>query len=441
MKDQLEIKTVTDRNLWTELLSRCHYADIMQTWEYGDAINECIEWQPVRQVIYYHDKVLALAQLLLKEVPVFGKIARIQHGPLFVQQDEKLQPVLLIEAIKKLKEYWTEREKMRLHLTPGLFPGDLPDGWNKEVGLRKSNEVLWSSIRIDLQQSEEQLRKKMKRQWRNALKKAENSGLKLVDSRREEDFKFFIEKYHQATIEKGFTWPSPELTAALWESASEKMRLLFAEMDGEAVAAMVTFGFASTGIGFVAWNSARSAELHAHRFLIWHGIKYYKNASGYHWFDLGGIDPANLPGISAFKRATGGEEYSLIGNYEAIPEGAREQLEQVYVRQNMSHFIPGLELPEESDQKEISDDNNGVFEKVKSLISTFVKETLNIDVELDADLSLIDGGIIDSLSLVSVVQALQDTFDIQIYPEDITIENFDKITAISALVEAKKQQR
>ena len=106
----------------------------------------------------------------------------------------------------------------------------------------------------------------------------------------------------------------------------------------------------------------------------------------------------------------------MIGNYEAIPEGAREQLEQVYVRQNMSHFIPGLELPEEGDQKEISDDNNGVFEKVKSLISTFVRETLNIDVELDADLSLIDGGIIDSLSLVSVVQALQDTFDIQIYP-------------------------
>ena len=42
---------------------------------------------------------------------------------------------------------------------------------------------------------------------------------------------------------------------------------------------------------------------------------------GYHWFDLGGINEKLTPGITHFKRGLGGKEYTLIGEYEACPQG------------------------------------------------------------------------------------------------------------------------
>ena len=48
---------------------------------------------------------------------------------------------------------------------------------------------------------------------------------------------------------------------------------------------------------------------------------------------------------------------------------------------------------------------------------------------------LVDGGLIDSVTLVEIASELMDTFDVEIPYEEITPENFNSVDAMASLVE------
>lgn len=75
--------------------------------------------------------------------------------------------------------------------------------------------------------------------------------------------------------------------------------------------------------------------------------------------------------------------------------------------------------------------------KVQGIMADFIERSTGWDGDLDADMSLIDGGLVDSISLIGLVSILQQEFDIEITVPDITIENFDNLAAISKLIQAK----
>lgn len=52
----------------------------------------------------------------------------------------------------------------------------------------------------------------------------------------------------------------------------------------------------------------------------------------------------------------------------------------------------------------------------------------------DNSASLIESGLIDSLSIVQIIGEIEDTFDIELGDEDMTIENFATVIAIDTLV-------
>ncbi|MBN1350786.1 peptidoglycan bridge formation glycyltransferase FemA/FemB family protein [candidate division KSB1 bacterium] len=433
MTNSFECITIPDKQRWQQLFERCRHTDLMQTWEYGQAVQQCIGWEPIRQVVTREGEPVAIAQILIKEIPVIGRIARIQHGPQFIQNRRVFDAAEAEAAIEILKNHWVDEAQFVLHLTPCLYSGELPAGWFERIGLVSSKEALWASIRIDLSKRTEELRNAMKRRWRNPLRKAEAAGLEVQISSQPDDLQFFIEQYKQIKIEKKFTWPSAELVQALWEAAGKDMQLLFAVKSGERIAGMIPIRFGSTVFALVAWNCPRSAEFHAHNFLIWQSILRYRDL-GCHWFDLGGIDPEALPGITKFKRGLSGEEYRLIGNYESWHDPGRTAINREQKQQALGHILYGMKLPDISASGEVQ-----VAERVTQLISSFIRESLNIDMEVTSDISLINDGLIDSLSLVSVIQVLQEAFDIDIAVHEVTIENFDKIQSITDLVKSKVQ--
>ena len=77
---------------------------------------------------------------------------------------------------------------------------------------------------------------------------------------------------------------------------------------------------------------------------------------------------------------------------------------------------------------------------VRNIISDTMHEMVGADIEFSNDESLITGGLLDSFSMVRVVQSLQDKFDIEIMVSDITIENFDSIDLILDFLNLNLQQ-
>ncbi len=56
---------------------------------------------------------------------------------------------------------------------------------------------------------------------------------------------------------------------------------------------------------------------------------------------------------------------------------------------------------------------------------------------LGDDQSLIESGLIDSLAVLNLIEFLESQCEVQFDPEDLTAENFDCISSMTALVEKR----
>jgi acyl carrier protein len=80
---------------------------------------------------------------------------------------------------------------------------------------------------------------------------------------------------------------------------------------------------------------------------------------------------------------------------------------------------------------------------IQETITQFVTEILlqrGITAKPSPDTSLIDSGLIDSLSVVTFVGQLEVAFDITISMADMTLDNFDNIQLICELVRSKRAE-
>lgn len=64
----------------------------------------------------------------------------------------------------------------------------------------------------------------------------------------------------------------------------------------------------------------------------------------------------------------------------------------------------------------------------------FLREDLNIDEDIDAQTELFSSGILDSVSMVSMITFLEEKTGAVVQPGDVTLENFDSVERIMAHV-------
>jgi acyl carrier protein len=77
-----------------------------------------------------------------------------------------------------------------------------------------------------------------------------------------------------------------------------------------------------------------------------------------------------------------------------------------------------------------------IHAKVQEVMAQALKMR-GIDVRPAPDMSLIDSGMLDSLSIVTFVGCLEKAFHIEISMSDMTLDNFDNTQVISELVISK----
>ena len=70
---------------------------------------------------------------------------------------------------------------------------------------------------------------------------------------------------------------------------------------------------------------------------------------------------------------------------------------------------------------------------IKKTLQDFIsKELLSGSFEVETDESLLADGMVDSLGMLRLVTFIEETYSIQIPPEDLVIENFFTIVVIAS---------
>ncbi len=321
MLKKMTLSGVNSKKKWDDLLNQCQNVDLSQTWEIGVAMQRCHGWEPCRDIILYRDQPIAIVQTLIKQFPILGGKARINGGPLFITINEALIPNLKIQVIRFLHRYWSQQKGMIVHIAPCILADEIDQHQFNAIGLVRTDDEPWFSIKIDLSLDENILFKNMQRDWRKKLNKAKKKyGLTVEIDNSDRGFNFTMEKYEKEFNQKGFSFTSPDFVKAIRIASenSKRIQILFTTMNQERIGGHLTIGYGDTSYSLISWNSPVGRRFDSDRLLHWESMLLFKKM-GYRWYDLGGVNEKKWPGITNFKRGVGGHEFVYVGNFKTVP--------------------------------------------------------------------------------------------------------------------------
>lgn len=297
---------------WDRLFAAVPRSTLEQSWAYGAAA-EAAQGHHVRRAIIRGDRsALGVVQVL--ERPLLGvvRICEILRGPLWlpgVSEPDKAAACAAIRAAYRL------RERRLLLWMPELVDSADSHRAMRALGARPMITG-YSSIWLGLRLPVEKLRASLDGKWRNTLRSAEQSKLKVQVNRGGRALDWLLERHDAFRRTRGFRAPSPGLIRGFIEATPRKSDVMIASasLGSELVAGALFLGHGTTATYYVGWSGPQGRELDAQTLLLWRGIEALRE-NGISMLDLGGIDTRRAPGVARFKLGLGGEVFTLSGTW------------------------------------------------------------------------------------------------------------------------------
>jgi hypothetical protein len=272
----METQHITDPKTW-QALTDLMEAPLQQRWIYGAAA-ERIGRSVTRRAVFANEQPVALAQSVGRAI-VGIETRLITRGPLLVQQD------MAPDALKCLKR------------NSGSWLNIMtPDRSYKRLPLSQRPTI----CELDLHQDLEVMRAAQHTKWRNALKKAENSRLKVAQVTATATALMPLLRTEKNRQKSGaYKGLPPEFTLALQE-VMPKALLLLEVCDAQ----MLFIRHGNSATYHMGYSGPEGRAANAHNLILWQAIKKLK-ALGVTRLDLGTIDAKRAPDLARFKRRSG----------------------------------------------------------------------------------------------------------------------------------------
>ena len=84
--------------------------------------------------------------------------------------------------------------------------------------------------------------------------------------------------------------------------------------------------------------------------------------------------------------------------------------------------------------------NSETVQSTKETIRNFILESINISDFSDED-NLFESGIVNSLFAVQLMTFLEKSFNIEVTMDDLSMDNFESVSATSSFVERKQNHK
>ncbi|MHA6287770.1 lipid II:glycine glycyltransferase FemX [Maricaulis sp. CAU 1757] len=301
----MHLETAIDRATWDAALQD-RVASLQQDWAYGQAIAG-LGAGVSRVGIYINNQLVGLAQFTHRRMVGLVSVAVCTRGPVWLGDIDRKRKAEIHAALKR--ELGLARPRAIL-----VSPDE-----EDAHGVERLTRVMtgYSTVLIDLQQEEDELRRRLDGKWRNQLASAERSSLSVQrNGSKPAQYRWLLQTEDGQRVSKGYQATPTELIPAFVEAKNERDSLLILRADEgrEKVAAMLFLVHGAAATYHLGWNSAAGRKSGAHNLLLWHAMKALKER-GVKSLDLGGVNTAHGAGIARFKLATGGRVVTLAGTY------------------------------------------------------------------------------------------------------------------------------
>jgi hypothetical protein len=316
-----------NRSEWEAYWRHCPQSNLLQSWQYGTAKEEAEGWRANRFLVSDDaGNPIALAQVLSRDLPVLGGIARINRGPVMIGNGEMPQRAGLaigMAAICTLLREASKRHWWILQFAPELLSSSAGESGLRMLGFRKLKHMPWESALMPLESGEQELLMRLNGKWRNCMRKGEKMG--VVATRHGagcDETRLLLRGYRELQNNRGFAGLSDRLIQALiaqsggkeWQFNVFIAHERDAAPDSEPLGMLITIQSGSTALYLIGLTSTSGRRMQANSVLLWQAILHSRN-EGCKWFDAGGLGEATPPGIAEFKRGLNGEPYKLIGEW------------------------------------------------------------------------------------------------------------------------------
>jgi lipid II:glycine glycyltransferase (peptidoglycan interpeptide bridge formation enzyme) len=305
---------------WSNLLLEFDDATIYQTWSYG-----VVRWGQdnlSHVVIKRNNEVIAAAQLRILKIPLFNAgIAYLSWGPMWRRHGFKVELNIFEKVIKVLKEEYAVKRGLFLRIQPNVLEensAEIVSVLYKE-GFKKNLEIQpYRTLMLDLSPGMNEIRKALDQKWRNQLNRAEKNNLKIIVGNSDELYRIFLDiqkemhdrkKYVPGVDYGEFREMQKDLPEVL------KMIIIICEYSEKGLTATIGSKIGDTGVYLLGATGDEGMKMKGAYISQWRLIEIMKE-SGCQWYDLGGIDPENNPGVYHFKSGLSQKEVRHIGQFE-----------------------------------------------------------------------------------------------------------------------------
>ena len=309
---------------WEGYFQCCPKANLLQSWQYGAAKEGAEGWKAIRFLISNEfDQPVALAQVLTKEFPFIGGIARLNRGPLLVTTlSGDAEVGAKLAALGVLLREARHRRWRVMFVAPELPNSDIARQGLRGLGLHQKTSAAWASGLIDLSQSEDELLGRLNRRWKRALRKVSELGVivrqeEFTSSRLDELLKSYSALQQRNDfngISAGLIVELSKFQSDVWSCILFIAGIINDAGNQESIGYRLCIRHGNTTTDFVVSTNDKGRQLEANYALYWQAILHARN-SGCTWFDIGGLSEATPKGIAEFKQGLNAIPYELAGEY------------------------------------------------------------------------------------------------------------------------------
>lgn len=318
---------------WDELVAATPGSDVAQLSAWA-GIRRRAGYAPLYLLASSGETLLGGGLLLRRRVRGLGWVGYLPYGPLLAEGLTSIRPTVRQELVGALSE--VAREQVALFVQPPADGDDITlELLRRGFRFSQAGIAPAATMRVDLTQSEDELRSRLARRLRTWTRQWAGRGVK-VRVGDERDIPGLARLAASTASYQGFTpFPTDYLTATYQGlTAGGNVVLLIGELSGAPVAAELLTGaggvLKSRITGFDR-SSADAAKLNVASAMIWEAICWGK-ANGYRYYDFGGLRPESLSALRAagptdlgvlagpdqFKTKFGGEVFSYPPAVELI---------------------------------------------------------------------------------------------------------------------------